>query len=281
MALSRRQFFSLTGATAVGTVLSSTAFKNLHAKTLIGQARPSEGFGPLQPDPNGIFDLPPGFQYRAFSRTGETMTDGATVPTAHDGMASFDGGRGRSILVRNQELAATDENEQANSFAPQIPEYDPGAIGGTTTLIVGSDRRLVEHRRSLAGTENNCAAGPIQIKYRSSRGSWLSCEETIALPGKDNPLQRPHGYVLEVPADSPSDAEPLRAMGRFLHESVAEDPNTGYIYETNDNFSELGPYYRFRPNQEGDLRQGGTLEALVIQGKPSVDTSNNNEKTFL
>jgi hypothetical protein len=277
MPVSRRKFFLLTGATAVGTAIGSSALKKLHAKTLMSQARPIEGFGPLEPDPNGIFDLPRGFQYRAFSQAGEPMDDGATVPTAHDGMASFDGGRGNTILVRNQELSITSDSEKAKSFKanPGIPVYDPGAIGGTTTLTVGSDRRLRDQRRSLAGTENNCAGGPIKVNSRSPRGSWLSCEETIITP-QDNPrLQKRHGYVFEVPADEPSDAQPLTDMGRFLHESIAEDPETGYIYETNDDFNELGLYYRFIPNQRGNLKAGGRLQALRIQGMPGVDTTNN------
>ncbi|PSP16350.1 MAG: phosphatase [Cyanobacteria bacterium QS_8_64_29] len=280
MALSRRKFFALTSATAAGTVLSASALRNLHAKTLTGQAQQSAGFGPLQPDPNGLFDLPHGFQYRAFSQRGETMNDGTTVPDDHDGMASFDGGRGRSILVRNHELDSPDEQNESFGTNPSIPAYDPGAISGTSTLSVGPDRRLIEHRRSLAGTERNCAGGPVSVNSRSSLGSWLSGEETIALPASDNPLQKRHGYVFEVPADSPSDAVPLTAMGRFLHEAVAEDPETGYLYETNDDFFELGLFYRFRPNRKGDLRQGGMLEALVVKGMPGVDTSNNNQNTI-
>jgi len=284
MPVSRRKFFFLTGATAAGTVIGSSALRKLHGNTLMAQAQTANGFGPLQRDPNGIFDLPRGFQYRAFSRTGETMTDGATVPTTHDGMAAFDAGANRTILVRNHELSATDEDELAKSFQanPSIPVYDPGAPGGTATLLVDPDKRLVEHRRSLAGTENNCAGGPISANSRSQQGAWLSCEETIALPASDNPLTKRHGFVFEVPAEinQASDAEPIRDMGRFLHESIAEDPETGFIYETNDDFFELGLYYRFRPNQVGDLRQGGILEALVVDGMEGVDTTNNQEDTI-
>ncbi|NBD18503.1 MAG: DUF839 domain-containing protein [Cyanobacteria bacterium] len=282
MPVSRRKFFFLTGATAVGTALSTSMFKKLHAKTLMSQARAIQGFGQLQPDPNGIFDLPPGFNYRVLSRTGQTMDDGGAVPTAPDGMDSYSDGNGNAILVRNHELSINSEDEVANSFKanPTIPIYDPGAIGGTATLTVGPGNRLQGQRRSLAGTENNCAGGSVKVNSRSSLGSWLSCEETIILPASDNQLQKRHGYVFEVPADAPSDAEPLRAMGRFLHESIAEDPETGYIYETNDDFNELGLYYRFRPNKVGDLRQGGVLEALVIPDMPGVDTTNNNEDTI-
>ena len=272
MALSRRQFFALSGASAAGTFLAGAPFKKLYAREFLGQATKAEGFGSLQRDPNGIFDLPPGFQYRAFSRTGETMTDGNIVPSSHDGMASFDGGRGKVILVRNHEL---DPDEPFDNGSQ--PKFDPGATGGTVTLAVGSDRRLIEHYASLSGTLRNCAGGPIKRNSSSSMGSWLSCEETLAVPDSTNNLQKRHGYVFEVPADARGVIEPvpLTDMGRFLHEAVAEDPNTGFLYQTNDDFDELALFYRFRPNKVGNLREGGVLEALKIKGMPGVITSNN------
>jgi hypothetical protein len=56
-------------------------------------------------------------------------------------------------------------------------------------------------------------------------------------------------------------------MGRFNHEAVAIDPQTGYVYETEDRGDSC--LYRFRPNQYGNLRSGGVLEAMVIQGAPA------------
>lgn len=283
MPVSRRKFFFLTGATAIGTALSSSAFQKLHAKTLTAQAAPIQGFGPLVPDANGIFDLPEGFSYQVLSRTRQRMNDGGRVPTAPDAMASFQGSDSNTtILIRNHELSVNSESEIANSFEanPTIPVFDPGAIGGTATLTLRSFRgrhRVMDQRRSLAGTENNCAGGSIKVNSRSPLGSWVSCEETLILPSNDNPLQQRHGYAFEVPADGVSDGEPLRAMGRFIRESIAEDPEEGFIYQTNDDFFELGLYYRFRPNQVGDLRQGGILEALVIPDMPGVDASNNNQ----
>ncbi len=72
---------------------------------------------------------------------------------------------------------------------------------------------------------------------------------------------------------------PLVAMGRFNHEAVAVDPDTGYIYQTEDDGSSC--FYRFRPTfrptQYGDLQNNGTgvLEALVIEGMPTVNTRTN------
>ena len=62
-----------------------------------------------------LLDLPPGFQYRAFSRTGEGMDDGYRVPGAHDGMAAFAGPRGTTILVRNHEMGAAGVNGPAGT----------------------------------------------------------------------------------------------------------------------------------------------------------------------
>jgi hypothetical protein len=72
---------------------------------------------------------------------------------------------------------------------------------------------------------------------------------------------------------------PLTAMGRFSHEAVAVDPNTGYIYETEDRGDSC--FYRFvpavgRPNAPGQLTNGGSLYALKIKGSNvSFNTTNN------
>jgi secreted PhoX family phosphatase len=51
-------------------------------------------------------------------------------------------------------------------------------------------------------------------------------------------------------------------MGRFSHEAVAEDPATGYVYETEDSGSSA--LYRYRPVDRDDLAAGGVLEAMVL-----------------
>ncbi|MBD2166584.1 DUF839 domain-containing protein [Calothrix membranacea FACHB-236] len=285
MSLSRRNFFKLAGASAVGVTMLSP-LEALYARAAKGQVANGIGYGPLEaklPEnadelagfmiggidlgTTPLLELPPGFNYTAISCTGQSMDDGTIVRGGHDGMAAFVGPNNTTILVRNHELNPSNSN---GLFASRL--YDQIG-GGTTTIVVGPDRRVRKHFVSLAGTIRNCAGGP------TPWGSWISCEETLTIAAKR------HGYNFEVPATAEiavADPVPLVAMGRFNHEAIAVDPDTGYIYQTEDEGNSC--FYRFRPNirptQYGDLqnRGAGVLEALVldIPGRPSpVNTRTN------
>lgn len=84
--------------------------------------------------------------------------------------------------------------------------------------------------------------------------------------------QQNHGYVFEVAAqaDGPVDPVPLRAMGRFVHEAIAIDPQTGIVYLTED--QDPSGFYRFIPDDPGNLVAGGRLQMLVVRGQPGYDT---------
>lgn len=258
MTFSRRKFFAIAGTTAVGTLMVSP-LEGLLARKAFGQ-KLGRGYGLLLPDPNGLLDLPSGFEYQVISRTDTLMSDGNLEPSNHDGMAAFPGPKNTTILVRNHELS--------NSTGTRVPgvevpnPYDPICRGGTTTLIVGPDRQLIKQFGSLGGTIRNCAGG------LTPWGSWISCEEDTTTPSPTNRVIKPHGYNFEVPASatSPVDPVPLVAMGRFNHEAVAVDPETGYVYQTEDRGDSL--FYRFIPTVPGQLKEGGILEALKIISKP-------------
>jgi secreted PhoX family phosphatase len=274
----RRHFLKQASAFAVG-------FAGLHAFMGCGSDRtaPAQevGFGRLQSDPNERFDLPEGFSYRVVSRHGRTMDDGFRVPHRPDGMATFPGPDGTTILIRNHEVDADAPMSEGPvrheaAGAPSLPDadlYDAGtgrepALGGTTTVVYDTERQAVRRQFvSLAGTIRNCAGGP------TPWNSWLTCEETVQRAGGD--FARDHGYVFEVPATAEmqrAEPRPITAMGRFNHEAVAVDPDTGIVYLSEDRND--GLLYRYLPDERGNLRKGGRLQCCCVRTQESLDTRN-------
>ncbi|MEN1679905.1 MAG: alkaline phosphatase PhoX [Planctomycetota bacterium] len=288
----RRDFLRQSAAFATG--FAGLRLASLPARARASDSRPAAGFGPLIDDPEGLLDLPDGFSYQVIGRTGEEMADGLLLPGLPDGMAAFAGPGGTTLIMRNHELApnqltAFGEKHERLDRAPADRLYDAGAevspgvcypgAGGVSTVVYDTrSKRVVRQFMALAGTTRNCAGGP------TPWGSWITCEESIDSPtyidGKGYKCAQSHGYAFDVPAGAEPKlhrAAPLTAMGRFRREAVAIDPASSVVFQTED--MDDGAFYRFVPNQPGKLTEGGKLQALAIDGRPSLDTRNWDEVT--
>jgi secreted PhoX family phosphatase len=272
--MNRRQF----GGAAIATIAFGGLLQRVQASNLPSYRNEVQGLGQLRQDPTGLLDLPKGFSYRVISHEGDRMDDGFYAPGKFDGMAPFILDRSRIALVRNHEIdpkdralgAARDDFmlEEKLRKLPHFGKDRDGFVmpGGTSTMIYNWQREKVESQfLSLAGTTYNCSGGT------TPWGSWLSCEETVM---QADEVERPHGWVFEVPARGMGLATPvpLSGLGRFRHESATVDPQSGIVYLTEDRPD--GLFYRFIPDTRGVLAEGGRLQALVMSDWSAGDTRN-------
>lgn len=257
--VSRRNFFLGAGAgvAALGFVFAGAGSLAPFVRPANVATRNAVGYGTLVSDPNGILALPEGYSYNLLAHSGQTATAEGVHPSDPDGIGVFDAPSGGSVLICNH------ENSGAEAFPVPAVEgltYDPGAKGGTSTLIVDADGNRVGQYTSVAGTNNNCAGGI------SPWGTWLTCEETEARAGSGTNT-KDHGYVFEVdPASREANIGhspvPLKFLGRYSHEAVAIDPATTQIYLTEDASNPHGLYLRWTP-PAGFTAGKGMLRALA------------------
>ena len=249
MGQSRRSFLKTTTALAVGAAVVPRVLRPTTAQ--------ASSFGALIPDPDNIFDLPPGFTYTLIDQRDDDMSDGYKTPGLPDGMACFLGASGEYILMRNHEVGALDGPNGPFKSGQRPPDemYNEIAMGGVSRVVIDpGTRSKISSNLVLGGTLKNCSGGP-------SPWGWLTCEETDDYG---------HGYVFltETNAETIQPPKRIDAYGRFYHEAVAIDPLTYIAYLTEDR--DQSCLYRMVPDSMENPFEG-KLQALKVLGEDTAD----------
>ena len=223
-----RRNFLRRGALASGAaVLGVTTFR-----AALARAATIAGPGPYgalssTADANG-FHLPAGFSSRLLA------VSGTVVPgTAYTWHSNPDGG----VCVPT-----------AGGGWAYVSNSETGSGGGGAGVLrFDAAGSVVDAYRILSGTSRNCAGG------LSAAGNWFSCEENGSA-----------GKVYECDPLLAGQGVQRPALGSFNHEAAVEDPDTGFVYLTEDDAN--GRLYRFVPAQRGDFSTGQLFAANVTAG---------------
>jgi secreted PhoX family phosphatase len=275
MGIDRRTVLKGSAAVAGGAMIGGP-FQGLVAAPANALGAPAfRGLRALPDERDGVvrLHLPEGFSYRSFHDTeySVVLDDGTNLPGRHDGMGAFAGPDGNVTLVRNHEVNGSGVGLAFGPIGDHT--YDRNAQGGCTVIEVSLEGEVAQAWTGLNGTMMNCSGG--QMPW----GAWITCEETVNGPdvgpdftrASNIPLEKPHGYIFEVPTEGTASGEPITKAGRFPHEAVALDPVDGYLYLTEDNFAFPSGFYRYKPKthpmEAGHIDNDGTLQMLAVKGQ--------------
>ncbi len=274
---SRREFLNETFSSVTGFGVAA-AFSSLAGRISFGEHAAGINLNPVKDENTGLplIRLPEGFRYVTYGWTGDTMDDGSRTPINHDGMGVVSESAGVVTLVRNHEISNDGQALKTKHGTP----FDDQAQGGCTTLKFDTQKgKWLESFVSLSGTSRNCAGGV------TPWGTWLTAEETVLGIGstdqridKKRSFKQDHGWVFEVDPRGVKKPVPLTGMGRFVHEAVAIDRNTGIVYQTEDR--KTAGFYRFIPANKSNLAAGGELQIAEVVGEDDLRGKVESGKVF-
>ncbi len=275
--LSRRAFVHMSALNALAAMACRKVPTSNGVSALTGPVDP-KNFGPLVSNLNAPLELPAGFHCAVVQQFHELMSCGNRMPAQPDGMTCHVDEHGQYVLLRNHEMGdgrwmskpgrALPTNYFRGGIHPE-EAYDKRMFGGVTRVVLHPEKLLdvipsgdartavVSSNLVLAGTQYNCSGGHVDE-------GWITCEES------DDP---DHGYAFltKIEDDALVDATQRRitSWGRMKREGVSLEPNTGFVYMTEDHKN--GRLYRFVPDAAGQPMGAGTLEALKIDGTLDTD----------
>ena len=209
--------------------------------------------------------LPPGFSYKTFGSFGSAMSDGFVTPPIHDGMGVFAEPGGGYRIVRNHELGDVERHPgwDASSGDP-VTAWDKGAPGCAVVLVVDDNANLLEqlrraerHGLELLGRRD--AVGDLAHVRGDHGRPRRRVEEAARLRLRDGPVRRWAG----------ADAEPIKGMGRFVHEAGAVDPETSVVSTSRRTTTPTGSTGSWRTSRASS-RRAAVLQALRIKGQPGL-----------
>ena len=223
--MDRRQFLYWSGAAAARVVAASSLWTlGCSAASRAAADRSPAARNLLEPDENGI-RLPPGYRSRVLAVGGETVPGTDHAwHRAADGGATFPLADGWVYVSNSERLFG----------------------GGVGALRFDRSGRVVDAYSICSDTRRNCAGGA------TPWGTWLSCEEVGG------------GHVYECDPEGRRPAERRPALGAFMHEAVAVDPERRQLYLTEDEGD--GRLYRFTPAAWERLDAGILEVAEVFDG---------------
>ena len=182
-------------------------------------------------DANGLVLLP-GFTSRVIARATEPVADtGFTYRGFPDGAATF-----------------VDHEVPGGWYLVSNHEI-PGS-GGVSSIRFAPDGTITDAFSICHDTTLNCAGGA------TPWGTWLTCEEYDL------------GRVYECDPTGRTGAIQRDQLGAFAHEAAAVTPD-GRVYLTEDRSD--GGFYRFTPDEPGDL-SSGLLEVATGAAAPGPIT---------